>query len=181
VGPMNLNIPAREEKTHSFTCPRDVTRALGGFEILASNPHAHGLATRFRTEVLRPGGVVELITDVNPWDFNDQTSYPQDPPVVVNEGDAIRVTCDYYNHRDTTATWGENTEDEMCFDFLLVTPVPTLDPLFQCLDRLGIGLGVDYDGGLVCQEDVASMISLLGSYRWLICSTCRDLLGSYCN
>jgi hypothetical protein len=183
VGPMDLNIPPREEATHSLTCPGAVTKALGGFEILASNPHAHELATRFTTEIVRNEGTasetVELLTDVNPWDFNDQTSYPQDPPVVVNEGDGIRVTCEYYNHRNTTATWGENTEDEMCFDFLLVTPLPTLQPIIECANRLNFS--IEYDGGLVCQEDVVDMIGLLSGYESLVCSTCSDLLGSFCD
>jgi hypothetical protein len=183
VGPMRLEIPAREAKTHSVTCPGDITRALGGFEILASNPHAHGLGTRFQTEIVRnqgtPSQTVELLTDVNPWDFNDQTSYPQDPLVAVNEGDGIRVTCDYYNHRDTTATWGENTEDEMCFDFLLVSPLPTLEPVIQCAARLGFN--VEYDGTLVCQEDVIQLMSFLAQYKAYVCGQCADLLGSFCN
>jgi hypothetical protein len=183
VGPMHLSIPPREEKTHSITCPGDITRALGGFEILASNPHAHGLGTRFRTDVVRNEGTasqtVELLTDVNPWDFNDQTSYPQDPAVVVNEGDGIRVTCDYYNDRDTTATWGENTEDEMCFDFLLVSPLPTLEPVIECAARLGFN--VEYDGTLVCQEDVVEMLGFLAQYKAYVCGECADLLGSFCD
>jgi hypothetical protein len=182
VGPMDLHIPARSEATHSLTCPGVVTEALGGFEILASNPHAHGLGTRFTTEIVRNEGTasetVELLTDVNPWRFDDQTSYPQNPPVVVNEGDGIRVTCQYENDRDTDAYWGENTEDEMCFDFLLVTPLPTLNPILQCAARLGFS--VPYDGGLVCQEDVVSLIGMLDSFRSIVCGQCADLLGSYC-
>jgi hypothetical protein len=184
VGPMDLHIPARSEETHSLTCPGVVTQALGGFEILASSPHAHGLATRFTTEIVRNEGTaaetVELLTDVNPWRFDDQTSYPQDPPVVVNEGDGIRVTCQYDNDRDTDAYWGENTEDEMCFDFLLVTPLPSLQPLLECAQRI-LGTSISYEGGLVCQEEVVSLIEMLESSQSYVCSQCSDLLGSYCN
>jgi hypothetical protein len=44
-----------------------------------------------------------------------------------------------------------------------------------------LGFPIEYDGGLVCQEDVVDMIGLLSGYESLVCSTCSDLLGSFCD
>ncbi|MFW6197457.1 MAG: hypothetical protein ACOC5B_01200 [Myxococcota bacterium] len=146
VGPHSgLEIPPRaEDHEESFTCPGFLTDFLGEMNVLASSPHMHQLGERFTTEIIRNEGTddesVEPLTDVDPWDFNNQTSYPHDPPVTVEPGDGVRVTCTYDNPYNSTVEWGENSEDEMCFDFLLVYPLPSVFDTFgvpaNCTDTM---------------------------------------------
>ncbi|MFW6023926.1 MAG: hypothetical protein ACOC9O_04190, partial [Myxococcota bacterium] len=58
------------------------------------------------------------------------------------------------------------TQQEMCFDFLLVYPVPDIQPLIDCANDQGFN--ISYDGMLVCQEDIANYASYL-------CDFCPDL------
>jgi hypothetical protein len=159
VGPMNISIPPRtDDHEESYTCPGFLTSLIGTMNILASSPHMHGLGKRYTTEIIRNHGsgmeTVELLTSVNPWDFNDQTSYPQAPPVVVNGGDGVRVTCTYDNPGPNTVSWGENTEDEMCFDFLLVYPYPSFFDTFgvpaNCTDMAEDGICGSVYGPYIC-------------------------------
>jgi hypothetical protein len=124
VGPININIPPRSEGTTiSAGCPGIQTAAAGGFTILGTSPHAHQFATSFKTELIRASGEVITLSDVDPWDFENQTGYIKDPPVRVEPFDTIRATCTWDNPTDQTITWGENTEDEMCFDFMTIYPI----------------------------------------------------------
>jgi hypothetical protein len=84
----------------------------------------HRLGTAFRSEILPAGGADPIVlSDVERWDFNDQQTYPLDPPARVERGDAIRVTCNYANPGDEPVQFGEGTTDEMCFDFMMVYPI----------------------------------------------------------
>ncbi|MFW6050070.1 MAG: hypothetical protein ACODAU_02780 [Myxococcota bacterium] len=170
VGPMDLNIDPRDETTHDLPCPGEITELLGGFTILASSPHMHQLGERFTTEIVREDGSVELLTEVDPWSFDDQMSYPQNPPVQVNEGDGITVTCTWDNPHNQAVHWGENTQQEMCFDFLLVYPVPDIQPVVDCANEI-LGGGFSYEGMLVCQEDVAGFAGLASQ----ACTYCPEL------
>jgi hypothetical protein len=57
-----------------------------------------------------------------PFSFEDQRAYSMAPALVVKSGDKFTITCSYNNTSDRTVTFGENTEDEMCFNFILVYP-----------------------------------------------------------
>jgi hypothetical protein len=87
----------------------------------------HELGTRFVTEIRRGGdsGPAETLVEVDPWDFDGQTTYPHEG-VVLEPGDAIVTRCTYDNPHDYTVTYGEDTEDEMCFNFLTVYPLDAL-------------------------------------------------------
>lgn len=124
VGPTSIQIPPRSTDVEvTGSCPSIQTLLAGGFTILGSSPHAHQTATRFKTEIVRLSGGTETLTHVDPWDFDNQTTYSQDPPVEVAPGDEVRVTCTYDNPTNQTVTWGENSEDEMCFDFMAIYPI----------------------------------------------------------
>ena len=43
-----------------------------------------------------------------------------------NPGDSVRTTCTYDNPGSIPVTFGENTENEMCFDFVLAYPIDAL-------------------------------------------------------
>lgn len=143
LGDLQLNIPPRaRDHDETFTCPTFVTDTwLGGdFTIIGSGPHMHELGTRFVSEVVRADGRREDITRIGVWDFNDQRQRRIDPGMHVGRGDTVSITCTYDNPHDAPVRFGENTQDEMCFDFLLVYPIdrwPSGIPRF-CAN---IGLG----------------------------------------
>jgi hypothetical protein len=93
--------------------------------IIASFPHMHGLGQTFRTDILRNGNenAMETLVDVPRWDFEGQRFYSHEPSVTFNPGDAIRTTCVYDNQTGAPVRFGERTEDEMCFNFVLLYPI----------------------------------------------------------
>lgn len=112
---------------------------LSGFlpeplHLIASFPHMHELGRSIRTEILRGGdnGPPETLVDVEPWSFEDQRFYPHDPAVQLDPGDAVRTTCTYDNPTSATVTMGERTEDEMCFNFVMLYPISILGEGRSC-------------------------------------------------
>ena len=49
------------------------------------------------------------------------------PPIVVESGDKVITTCTFDNDTDQTITFGENTGNEMCFNFAIVEPMDGLN------------------------------------------------------
>jgi len=126
LGSANIDIPPRTSgHVVTNTCPPGLTRLLTApLNLLASGPHMHERGTHFITEI-HPGGDrtrAETLVEVDPWDFNTQTAYPH-PGRVLNPGDAIETRCTYDNPTDSRVTFGERTEDEMCFNFVTVYPL----------------------------------------------------------
>jgi hypothetical protein len=119
VGDVGLYIPPRGTGSGEHTC-RDFT---GELNVLSSSAHMHQIATSFRSEVVRRDGSSTVLSDIPVWDFGDQQVTFQDPIVRVSPGDGIRVRCNYRNPESYPVTFGENSEQEMCFDFLMVYPI----------------------------------------------------------
>lgn len=100
----------------------------------AVSPHMHLLGKRIKTELIRPSGDVQCLTDVANWDFNWQRNYEftEDAFLEVSIADRIRLTCEYDNSAANQpvingeqlapqdVTWGEGTRDEMCLESLSV-------------------------------------------------------------
>lgn len=126
-GSPEITIPPRA-RDHDVVgnCPSFLTSLLSEpLNVLASWPHMHERGTRFQAEIIRPSGT-ETLVDVGRWDFNAQLVYPHDPVVQINPGDAVRTTCTYDNPTSETVTFGERTEDEMCFNFAMVYPIDAI-------------------------------------------------------
>jgi hypothetical protein len=126
LGTPAISIPPRStDVTVTGTCPSYITSLLPEpLHLLASGPHMHQLGTHFITELRRGGSASasETLVEVAPWDFNNQTTYWH-PDVVLQPGDSLVTRCTYDNPGDNTVSFGERTEDEMCFNF--VTAYPT--------------------------------------------------------
>lgn len=118
IGPTNFSIPARETRTVSSECTftSDATA-------LAGMPHMHLLGDTFDQEIVRAGGSREPLISIDGWDFETQLFY--DMPIQLRAGDKLTTACSFINSRDANANSGAGTEDEMCFNFLYVTPPPT--------------------------------------------------------
>ena len=65
---------------------------------------------------------LSLVLHDDVFSFDNQRAYALTPPVNVKTGDQFTVTCSYTNNSDKNVTFGQNTEDEMCVNFITVYP-----------------------------------------------------------
>ncbi|MBX3191486.1 MAG: hypothetical protein KF819_31110 [Labilithrix sp.] len=138
LGSANIDLPPRSTGTVvTGRCTPAITEPI---HVLASGPHMHGRGRRLRTQVLRGGSesAIETLVDEPSFDFESQRSYPSS--LVVQPGDVLRTECTYDNPTETRVTFGEKTEDEMCFNFVTVWPAPGLfneggRATQRCIDR----------------------------------------------
>ena len=95
---------------------------------------ASGRGTRFTTDIFRgsPTGPRETVVEVDRFDFENQRMYVNDPPIEVRPGDTIRTTCTYANPSDQRVYLGERTEDEMCFNFVMIYPISSIQGDRSC-------------------------------------------------
>lgn len=107
-GNLNVALPPEKASQVIAACHNDEDMKL-----FAAFPHMHlhGTAMRFAT-----GPDEAHLTEVfkrDPYDFDAQYMDPLD--LTIKAGDAIRVTCDYFNTSKEIVTFGESTTNEMCF------------------------------------------------------------------
>jgi len=73
---------------------------------------------------------VALMDGCCSWDFNQQS--PTHLKAVIQPGDRLVTHCVYSSQtKDKRTRFGEGTDDEMCFNFLLVYPA---DGIRMCMD-----------------------------------------------
>ena len=94
--------------------------AQAPYQLFAVWPHQHQLGTHHKVELNR-GGTRTVLHDA-PYQFAEQEYYLQTPEVSVAAGDRIEVTCTYVNTTGGTVTFGESSNDEMCFTGLYRYP-----------------------------------------------------------
>jgi hypothetical protein len=75
--------------------------------------------------VQRADGTTSVMHDA-PFSFTEQASYALTPPVQLEAGDKVVTTCTYENPTDHAVTFGENTANEMCFNFAAYYPMGAL-------------------------------------------------------
>jgi len=97
------------------TCNPNLTEPA---HILRSWPHMHRYGRRMESYILRRDGARELLLD-EPFAFDNQISH--DTPFVINPGDRIQTTC-HYTTDTFLVTFGPNTEQEMCYNFVVAWP-----------------------------------------------------------
>lgn len=110
-----IYVPAGQQREVNQSCTPNMD-----FDIVASMPHMHEIGSTFNHEVQRSDGTIDNIVNLTGWSFESQYFY--DTPVHVNAGDTLRMTCGYDNTTSSLVVAGEGTSDEMCFDFMVVTP-----------------------------------------------------------
>jgi len=120
LGTQNLN-----KLTATGTCAPINT---GPVTILSSSPHMHLQGRHLTTVINRKGGTSEVLID-KPFDFNTQISYPT--PTVINPGDTLSTTCTYA----TPTPFGQGTNEEMCYNFVVAYPAGQLAQLIQLLRK----------------------------------------------
>ena len=132
LGTTGISIPA-DAVGHEETgvCPSSATGLLPfNLNIIASFPHMHELGRQLETTVYRggAGGPAETLVNADPFSFDNQVMYPHDPHFVLEPGDELVTTCTYDNTYGTPVSFGEDTEDEMCFNFIMAYPIQLLPP-----------------------------------------------------
>jgi len=75
-------------------------------------PHMHLLGKSFESVIYRAGGSTEPLLDVPVWDFNHQIGQAVD--IDIEAGDALGITCTWWNGTDAYVLPGPRTTDEMC-------------------------------------------------------------------
>jgi hypothetical protein len=98
------------------TCTPNLTEPA---HILRSWPHMHRHGAGMFSEIRRAGGARELLLDV-PFSFDNQISYETE--FTIFPGDRITTTC-RYNTDTPFVTFGADTEQEMCYNFVIAWPV----------------------------------------------------------
>ena len=119
IGPTDFAIRPRMRQTTTSRCTvREESRLFVGM------PHMHLLGTAFHQSIERAeSSTREGIIDLAGWSFETQLFY--DLETALHPGDVITTRCTFENTTSDTVTSGEDTNDEMCFDFAYVTPPPT--------------------------------------------------------
>lgn len=93
--------------------------------------HMHSKGKSIWTQHFRGNQELAPLGHKGAWDFNQQS--PSHVKAVIKPGDRLVTHC-VYNAKDKTVKtgFGEGTDDEMCFNFLMVYPADGI-PL-MCMD-----------------------------------------------
>jgi len=111
--------PARTTNYQSTgTCKVTTTQPV---HLLTAAPHAHKLATHMKFTVKKKNGQTIVMHD-QPFRFGEQGTYALDPEVILETGDTVTTTCTFTNPTNRNVTFGESTENEMCFNFATYWP-----------------------------------------------------------
>jgi mono/diheme cytochrome c family protein len=114
-GSTKFNIPPRS--TTTIKCDYKLPAAFQGAKFFNASPHMHTRGTAMSTERLAGGtGAPEKVFGMPNFNFENQANFPIQTAVA--PGDVMRTRCTWKNPGDTTIGFGENTGDEMCFDFI---------------------------------------------------------------
>ena len=98
------------------TCDPTSTQPV---HVLAESPHMHQTGVHAKLVLNRKNGTQEVLHD-KPFAFTDQQAYPLS--LIVNDGDTLTTTCTYNNTTNAVVTFGPNTENEMCYNFVTAYP-----------------------------------------------------------
>ncbi len=125
AGPtINLNVPPGDS-VQSGTCHFNNTGVSQAVEVFSLSQHMHKLGTHLRTTVTRGGSTFDL-QDID-YRFESQGFQLQTPTIQLQPSDVITTYCSYTNDTGSTVTFGESSDDEMCFSDLFYYPAQGAD------------------------------------------------------
>ena len=114
-GSTKFKIPPRS--TSTVRCDYTLPQAFDGVKLFNASPHMHTRGTALSTERFKSGSTTaDPIFSDSTFTFENQSNFPITN--ALSEGDVMRTRCTWKNPGDTTIGFGENTGDEMCFDFI---------------------------------------------------------------
>lgn len=126
LGTTGINIPPRTANfsTDLNACPSTCTNQFPtDLTVVGWGYHMHGLGRQISTRIVRNG--VEVPNVVKKfYDYNYQGSMQPHPMTrKIARGDTLLTRCVYDSTSRSNATrFGESTQDEMCFNFVLYYP-----------------------------------------------------------
>jgi hypothetical protein len=125
LGHMQINIPAATtDYSLTETCKSNKTR-----NVFAVFPHMHKLGTQMDVMYTPSGGAASSFYSVNPYTFGNQ---PVEPLAqTLNPNDELTATCHWNNPGASPVTYGESSDNEMCFFVMFYYPFDQLD---GCID-----------------------------------------------
>lgn len=119
-GSLKIDIPPRSTKT--VTCDYELDERFQGATFFGVSPHMHKKGMSIGTQRLPGGtGAPSPVFVQDKFDFENQSNNKIN--VKVNAKDVFRTSCVFKNPSDQTTKFGENTEDEMCFNFMTYYPL----------------------------------------------------------
>ncbi|KAK7091386.1 dopamine beta-hydroxylase-like [Littorina saxatilis] len=130
VGQQILNIPPGQTSVvhHGVCSPRCSQLLLKGpIHVTSALNHMHYLGQSQNLTLTRPGQAPLTLTDDRRPTYGAPMMYRFSPPVVINPGDEMEVTCNYQSlSTNVTTTYGETSRNEMCYVYMTVYPVQNL-------------------------------------------------------
>jgi hypothetical protein len=132
AGPEDFTIPAgdasykvSDDLELSWGAPYPLTTTLFGVF-----PHMHVLGKKYKFTATEPDGDDVCIAEADAYDFANQPTYWFVDPIALPDGSTLHVQCTYdnsasnpdqINNPPIDVTWGENTNQEMCYALLYAT------------------------------------------------------------
>lgn len=117
-GGTGFTLPANQ--TSTLDCSTPVPEIASGFfpvTIFQSWPHMHQLGAAFTSEIVRADSSTVTLADVPNYSFDSQVVYPV-AKATLDVGDSVRTRCTFENSTGGPVGFGEDTADEMCFNFV---------------------------------------------------------------
>jgi hypothetical protein len=114
--------------TQTGDCHLDNAGISEAVQVFSLSQHMHKLGTHMRSEVIRGSETFDL-QDID-YSFESQTFQLTNPHVELRPGDIVRTHCTYDNDTGSTVTFGESSDNEMCFTDLFYYPAQGAD--FVC-------------------------------------------------
>jgi hypothetical protein len=111
--------PAGQTKTNTSTCTANVTGSEP-VRILSVSPHMHKLGVH--AFFSQTSGGTEVIHHDAAFNFENQQVHALDN-VIVKDNDRLTTACTYTNPTNSTVSFGQDTSDEMCFNFITYYPM----------------------------------------------------------
>lgn len=128
LGAFQINLPPNSTNVDvTSTCTLNSDQPV---TLLTTSPHAHRMAKHMKFTLERADGEKIVMHDQS-FNFEEQGQFDLEQPLVVNKGDKLITTCTYDNDTDKTVTFGEDTGNEMCFNFALYYPQGALKCTFS--------------------------------------------------
>lgn len=121
IGPSGFVLPAGEVST-----PAESYRNDYGIDVTVYGvfPHMHLLGSAYEATIEAPSGEEKCLARADAWDFGHQATYLYDEAVDWEPGETLHTSCTFdntsanpaqYNSPPELVTYGEGTNQEMCF------------------------------------------------------------------
>jgi hypothetical protein len=120
-GTIDIDIPAHGSL--DLTCDYRVGPQLANAHVFASMPHMHQIGSSIATSLHPSSSAGAAPIDLgtrSAWNFENQPYERVD--ATLRSGDVVRTRCAWKNPSGQNVEFGPNTDDEMCFSFMMYYP-----------------------------------------------------------